>query len=234
MHLIVGLGNPGPEHRGHRHNIGFMAADAIAERNRFPAFRRKFQGEFTDATVDGERLLLLKPMTFMNRSGDAVAAAMRFFKLGPEDLTVIYDEIDLAPGKLKVKRGGGSGGHNGIRSIDAHIGERYRRVRLGIGHPGHKDLVNRHVLADFAKSDRAWVEPLLAAIADNAVLLARDDESNFMNRVSLALQQSEAEAPDAASRPARKAPSTQAAADAQAPKSGPLAGVLGRLFGSKG
>lgn len=233
MHLIVGLGNPGPEHRGHRHNIGFMAADAIAERNRFPAFRRKFQGEFTDATVSGERVLLFKPMTFMNRSGDAVAAAMRFYKLAPEDITVIYDEIDLAPGKVKVKTGGGSGGHNGIRSIDAHIGNRFRRVRLGIGHPGHKDLVHRHVLADFAKSDRDWVEPLLAAIADNALLLARGDEANFMNKVALALQQAEPGKPDAEARPARTTPTQPSGAAGERAKSGPLAEMLGRLFGSK-
>jgi PTH1 family peptidyl-tRNA hydrolase len=233
MHLIVGLGNPGPEHRGHRHNIGFMAADAIAERNRFPAFRRKFQGEFSDTTIGGERVLLLKPMTFMNRSGDAVAAAMRFYKLAPEDVTVIYDEIDLAPGKVKVKTGGGSGGHNGIRSIDAHIGNRFRRVRLGIGHPGHKDLVNRHVLADFAKSDRDWVEPLLAAVADNAVLLARGDEPNFMNKVALALQQADAGPPDTDAPSAPTARPRSPGPDGRPSKSGPLAEMLGRLFGSR-
>lgn len=224
MHLMVGLGNPGPEHAGERHNIGFMAADAIARRHRLPAFREKFKGLVTDGTIDGERVLVLKPRTFMNLSGESVAAAMQFYKLGPADLTVMHDEIDLAPGKLKVKTGGGTGGHNGIRSIEAHLGSDFRRVRLGVGHPGHKDLVSGHVLNNFAKSDRQWLEPLLDAIAANAAFLAKGDEANFMNRVALATR------PAA---PAAESPKAPAPAEKSASR-GPMAKMLARLFGGKG
>src|SRR4051812_48272631 len=172
MHLIVGLGNPGDKYRNNRHNIGFMAADAIASRHRFPPFRDKFKGVISEATIDGEKVLLLKPQTFMNDSGESVAAAATFHKLEPKDITVIYDELDLIPGKARIKIGGGNGGHNGLRSIDPRIGTGYRRVRLGIGHPGSKEAVLHWVLGDFSKVDRSeWLEPLLDALADNLGLL---------------------------------------------------------------
>ncbi len=185
MLLIVGLGNPGPGHAGNRHNIGFMAVDEIVRRHRFGPARRRFRGEGHDGMVAGEKVLALKPLTYVNRSGDAAGAAVRFHKLAPERVIVVYDELDLAPGKLRVKRGGGLAGHNGLRSIAAHIGPDFRRVRLGIGHPGDKALVERYVLHDFAKSDRAWVEPLLAAVAEALPLLVAGDDAGFMNRVAL-------------------------------------------------
>lgn len=230
MHLIVGLGNPGTEYAGNRHNIGAMAVDEIARRHGFPAFKTKFQGLIADGNVDGERILLLKPQTFMNRSGDSVAEAAKFYKIPVEEITVIYDELDLAPGKVRVKTGGGTGGHNGLRSIDPQIGNNYQRVRLGIGHPGHKDLVKRHVLADFAKADRDWLEPLLEAVADNAALLAKHDANNFMNRMALALQQNgPAETPgtDTTRQASRPAPVKPESTDV----GGPMAGMLKKLFG---
>jgi peptidyl-tRNA hydrolase, PTH1 family len=187
MVLLVGLGNPGPKYAGNRHNIGFMAVNAIAELHRFPGWRSRFQGQISEGTLDGARTALLKPMTWMNESGRAVGEAMRWLKLAPADVTVFYDEIDLAPGKVRIKTGGGAAGHNGIRSIIAHIGPDFRRVRLGVGHPGHKDAVHRHVLSDFAKADREWLGPLLVAVADNATRLVGGDDAGFMNRVALAL-----------------------------------------------
>lgn len=186
--LLVGLGNPGPRYAGNRHNIGFMAVDAIAELHRLPAWRTRFQGHACEGPLGSGRAVLLKPMTYMNESGRSVGAAMRWLKLTPPDVVVFYDEIDLAPGKVRVKSGGGTAGHNGIRSIASHIGADFRRVRLGIGHPGHKDAVQRHVLSDFSKADRDWVGPLLVAVADNAGLLVAGDDAGFMNRVALALQ----------------------------------------------
>ena len=186
MLVIAGLGNPGPKHENNRHNVGFMAADEIHRRHSFSPWSKKFQALVASGTIGGEKVLLVKPQTFMNLSGQAVSAAMRFHKLSPADLVVIYDELDLAPGKLRVKTGGGAGGHNGIRSIDGHCGKDYRRVRVGIGHPGVKEMVTHHVLGDFAKADAEWLEPLLAAIAANAELLAKGDDNGFMNKVSLA------------------------------------------------
>ena len=194
MLLIVGLGNPGQRYAGHRHNIGFMAADAIHRRHRFPPWRARFQGEAAEGLLDGEKALILKPATFMNESGRSVAQAVRFYKLEPGDLVVIHDELDLPPGKLRMKTGGGHGGHNGLRSIEAHVGKAFRRMRLGIGHPGRKELVNQYVLHDFAKDDRDWLEPLLTALAENAPLLARGDDPSFMNRVHLATAQPGGEA----------------------------------------
>lgn len=185
--LFVGLGNPGPRYAGNRHNIGFMALDAIAELYRLPAWRSRFQGHASEGPLGPGRALLLKPMTYMNESGRAVGEAMRWLKLAPADVIVFYDEIDLAPGKLRVKTGGGAAGHNGIRSIANHIGPDFRRVRLGVGHPGHKDAVQRHVLSDFAKADREWLGPLLVAVADAAGLLVAGDDPGFMNRVAVAL-----------------------------------------------
>ncbi len=185
MLLVVGLGNPGPEHAYHRHNIGFMAVDDIVHRHGFSPFRARFQGRLAEGRLAGDKALVLKPMTYMNRSGQAVGEAMRYFKLTPEQVVVVYDELDLAPGKCRVKRGGGSGGHNGIRSIDRHIGPEYWRVRLGIGHPGHKDRVHGYVLHDFAKSDEDWLDPLLEAVADAFPLMAEGEPEKFMTRVAM-------------------------------------------------
>jgi PTH1 family peptidyl-tRNA hydrolase len=188
MRLFVGLGNPGGKYANNRHNIGFMAVDEIARRHGFGPWRRRFHGETSDGTLDGEKVVLLKPATYMNESGNAVQEAAKFFKLSAGDITVFQDELELPPAKVRVKIGGGIAGHNGLRSISAHIGNEYRRVRLGIGHPGVKELVHSHVLSDFAKSDRAWVEALCEAVADAAALLTTGRDSTFQNKVHLALQ----------------------------------------------
>jgi len=188
MLLFVGLGNPGAKYAQNRHNIGFMAVAEIARRHGFSPWRRRFQGETAEGALDGERVILLRPTTFMNDSGRAVQEAANFFKLGVGEVTVFQDELELPPGKVRVKVGGGIAGHNGLRSISSHIGNDYRRVRLGIGHPGVKELVHGHVLSDFAKSDRPWVEALCEAVADNAALLAVGRDSAFQNKVHLALQ----------------------------------------------
>jgi PTH1 family peptidyl-tRNA hydrolase len=188
MLLFVGLGNPGAKYANNRHNIGFMAVGEIARRHGFSPWRRRFQGETAEGSLDGERVILLRPTTFMNDSGRAVQEAANFFKLGVGEITVFQDELELPPAKVRVKVGGGIAGHNGLRSISSHIGNDYRRVRLGIGHPGIKELVHGHVLSDFAKSDRPWVEALCEAVADNAALLATGRDSAFQNKVHLALQ----------------------------------------------
>ena len=187
MKLFVGLGNPGRDYAGHRHNIGFMALDAIAADHGLGPWKQKFQGEAAEGRLGSEKVLLLKPGTYMNRSGQAVGDALRFYKLEPADVIVFHDELDLAPGKLKVKDGGGHAGHNGLRSIHGHIGEAYRRVRLGIGHPGHKDLVSHYVLHDFAKADQDWLDDMMRGIADGAPALAEGDKAAFMNKVALRL-----------------------------------------------
>ncbi|MBP6818943.1 aminoacyl-tRNA hydrolase [Ferrovibrio sp. MS7] len=186
MLLLVGLGNPGPEHQRQRHNIGFMAIDAIAERYNFAPFRKRFQGELAEGVLDGIKTLLLKPQTYMNLSGKSVGEAAHFYKLPPAQVVVLHDELDLAPGKLRVKLGGGHAGHNGLRSVDAAIGADYRRVRLGIGHPG-KEQVLGFVLQNFSKVEQDWLNPLLEAIADAAPALARGDDVGFMNKVALKL-----------------------------------------------
>jgi PTH1 family peptidyl-tRNA hydrolase len=188
MHLFVGLGNPGTKYALNRHNIGFMAVDQIARRHGFAPWRRRFQGMTSEGTLDQEKVVLLRPETFMNESGRAVQEAANFFKLGADEIVVFQDELELPPAKVRVKIGGGIAGHNGLRSISAHIGNDYRRVRLGIGHPGVKELVHGHVLSDFAKSDRPWVEALCEVIADNAGLLATAKDSTFQNKVHLAMQ----------------------------------------------
>ncbi|MBN9600919.1 MAG: aminoacyl-tRNA hydrolase [Afipia sp.] len=187
MRLFVGLGNPGSKYQGNRHNIGFMAVDDIARRHGFAPWRRRFQGETAEGTLDRERVILLKPTTFMNESGRAVAEAANFFKLGQGDIVVFHDELDLPPAKLRIKTGGGHAGHNGLRSISAHVGNDYHRVRLGIGHPGIKELVHAYVLSDFAKAERPWVEALCDAVADNAALIATGKEGTFQNKVHLAM-----------------------------------------------
>ena len=188
MLLFVGLGNPGAKYARNRHNIGFMAVDEISRRHRFSPWRRRFQGETSEGTLDNERVILLKPTTYMNESGRAVQEAASFFKIGVGDVTVFQDELELPPCKLRVKVGGGIAGHNGLRSISAHLGNEYRRVRLGIGHPGVKELVHGHVLSDFAKSEMPWVEALCEAVADNAGLLTGKRDSTFANKVHLTLQ----------------------------------------------
>jgi PTH1 family peptidyl-tRNA hydrolase len=188
MLLFVGLGNPGAKYARNRHNIGFMAVDEIARRHGVSPWRRRFQGETSEGALDSERVILLKPTTYMNESGRAVQEAASFYKLGVGDVTVFQDELELPPCKLRVKVGGGIAGHNGLRSISAHIGNDYRRIRLGIGHPGVKELVHGHVLSDFAKADMPWVEALCEAIADNAGLLTGKRDATFANKVHLVLQ----------------------------------------------
>ena len=188
MRLFVGLGNPGTKYALNRHNIGFMAVDEIARRHGFAPWRRRFQGVTSEGTLDHEKIVLLRPETFMNESGRSVQEAAYFFKLGASDIIVFQDELELPPAKVRVKIGGGIAGHNGLRSISAHIGNDYRRVRLGIGHPGVKELVHGYVLSDFAKSDRPWVEALCAVMAENAGLLASGTDSTFQNKVHLAMQ----------------------------------------------
>ena len=243
MLLIVGLGNPGPQYARNRHNVGFMAADAIVRRHSFSGFSKKFRSEIAEGTLAGEKALVIKPMTFMNLSGDSVGEAMRFYKLSPADIIVIHDELDLAPGKLKLKTGGGNGGHNGLKSIDAHCGKDYKRLRIGIGHPGHKDRVNPHVLGDFAKADAEWLEPLLDAISDNAELMAKHDDAGFLNKIALATGTQEPKPAKSAKTNANtsgkpagagKSHIRQARNTAQPkalPTSGPMADMLKKLFG---
>jgi PTH1 family peptidyl-tRNA hydrolase len=184
MQLWTGLGNPGPQYAMHRHNIGFMSVDAIAEVHGFAAPKRAFQGWIQEGRIGTQKILLLKPGTYMNESGRSVGEAMRFYKLTPADVTVFHDELDLAPFKLKVKTGGGHAGHNGLRSTDAHIGPDFRRIRLGIGHPGHKDRVTPYVLGNFAKAELDDLTDLLGAVAAEAPWLAAGDDVRFMNEVA--------------------------------------------------
>ncbi|MEN2749067.1 aminoacyl-tRNA hydrolase [Sphingomonas sp. T9W2] len=184
MQLWIGLGNPGPQYAMHRHNIGFMAVDAIAEVHGFAAPKRAFQGWIQEGRIGTQKILLLKPGTYMNESGRSVGEAMRFYKLTAADVTVFHDELDLAPFKLKVKTGGGHAGHNGLRSTDAHIGPDFRRIRLGIGHPGHKDRVSPYVLGNFAKAELDDLTDLLGAVAAEAPWLAASDDVRFMNEVA--------------------------------------------------
>lgn len=217
MKLIVGLGNPGAKHAGNRHNVGFMAVDRLAEP--LGPWRARFAGLAADGALGGERVLLLKPQTFMNESGRSVAEAARFLKVAPADVTVIHDEIDLAPGRLKVKTGGGHAGHNGLRSIHAHLGDAYHRVRVGVGHPGHKDAVAGYVLRDFAKADAGWLDDLLRGIEDGAEALARQDWAGFQNHVALRLHPP---------RPSKPMPAPEAP---EAPPAGPVERALPPLPG---
>ncbi|MCC6981999.1 MAG: aminoacyl-tRNA hydrolase [Bauldia sp.] len=239
MLLLVGLGNPGPKYSRHRHSVGFRIADAIHARHRFGPWKKNFSAEIAEADIAGERVLLMKPTTYMNESGRAVAEAMRFYKLEPGNVVVIYDELDLPPGKTRIKTGGGAAGHNGIRSVAASIGLDFRRLRVGIGHPGHRELVHGYVLHDFAKADEAWLVPLIDAIAENVPLLVRGEDNSFANRLHAATKgPDEPEAgggPPAPKRPPpKKGP--DGSADASPPAAPPEAGEgpfarLRRLFG---
>ncbi len=188
VQLWVGLGNPGPQYMLHRHNVGFIALDTIAEVHGFGPIQKKFSGWLQEGRIGGQKVLLLKPATYMNESGRAVGEALRFYKLDTEALTVFHDELDLAPFKVKVKQGGGTAGHNGLRSIDQHMGPDFRRVRIGIGHPGHKDRVTGHVLGNYAKAEMDDLADMLGAIAAEADWLAKDDDVRFMNDVAMRLQ----------------------------------------------
>ncbi|HBZ45011.1 MAG TPA: aminoacyl-tRNA hydrolase [Maritimibacter sp.] len=208
MKLFVGLGNPGPKYANNRHNIGFMAVEAIADGHGFGPGRSKFQAQVSEGVLGGEKVLLLKPDTFMNLSGQAVGEAMRFYKLDSTDVTVFHDELDLVPGKLKLKLGGGHAGHNGLRSIHQHIGPHYARVRLGIGHPGHKDKVSPWVLSDFAKQEYRWLDDMMRGISDGAEYLVTDDNAKFTNAVALRMNPNGAAPKPAATREQRLAKKT--------------------------
>lgn len=246
MHVIVGLGNPGSKFERHRHNIGMLVVDSIHHQHAgMSPWRKRFQAQVSEGVIAGHKVLLIKPMTFMNESGQAVGEAVRFYKLSPNDVSVFYDELDLQPGKVRIKRGGGAGGHNGIRSLDAHIGKEYRRVRIGIGHPGAKERVTSHVLGDFAKRDAEWLDPLLVAVADEIPLLLDGKDSAFMNRLHLVLEPDAApettdDAPKkkkdkkkAAAAQGEPTPAVSLASTPDQPKKGPLAAGLERLLGIK-
>ena len=236
MLLIAGLGNPGAKYQANRHNIGFMAADAIHRRHNFSPWSKKFRAEIAEGEIAGQKVLLIKPQTFMNLSGESVGEAMRFYKLAPADLVVVYDELDLPAGKARLKTGGGHGGHNGIKSIDAHCGKEYRRLRLGIGHPGAKELVHNHVLGDFAKADKSWLEPLLDTLADHVDMLVRGEDSQLMNKMALALGgKPEPETAATPRKPSGQSHIRQARSQNQPklPESGPMAEMLKRMFAKK-
>ncbi len=227
MMLLVGLGNPGPVYADNRHNIGFMAVDRIVARHGLGSYRSRFQGLVAEGQMGGTKVLALKPMTYMNESGRAVGEAMRFYKIDPADIVVIHDEIDLTPGKIRVKKGGGHAGHNGLRSIDQHIGSDYRRVRIGVGHPGDKDLVQPYLLGNFAKEDKAWVERELDAVCDAAPLLATGNDRDFMTKVAATLNPQRPERPRKAKPPA---PAEETPAKPDTAPSGTLAAALSRAF----
>lgn len=241
MLIVAGLGNPGPKHEHERHNVGFMAVDAIASEHDFSPWKPRFQALSCEGRIGSEKVLLLKPTTFMNDSGRSVGEAARFYKIAEDAVIVLYDELDLAPGKLRIKTGGGAGGHNGIRSIDAHLGKNYRRVRIGIGHPGHKDRVTSHVLGNFAKADHDWLDPLLDQIARNTDMLVAGDDAGFMNRIALRTQTTEPSgAKGQSSAKAKKQSHIRQARNNKPnvptsgpPKSGPMADMLSKLFGKK-
>lgn len=221
MKLFVGLGNPGAEYERTRHNVGWMAVDAVADAHGFSAQRTKFQGRVRDGRLGSARVLVLRPFTFMNLSGQSVGEAARFHKIDPADVVVFHDELDLAPGKLRVKRGGGHAGHNGLRSLHQHIGPDYQRVRIGIGHPGDKARVSGYVLHAFAKSDAAWLEPMLEGIADGAAKLAEGDAPGFQNAVALRVSPPRSSASLAKPAPAAASTAGEAPRPAPAPRSAP-------------
>jgi PTH1 family peptidyl-tRNA hydrolase len=202
--LLVGLGNPGGKYARHRHNVGFMAADAIAARHRFSPYRPRYQGEVSEGTIAGRKTLILKPMTYMNESGMSVGQAARYLKVPLAAIVVIHDEVDLVPGKIRAKVGGSDAGHNGLRSVTSVIGPDYRRVRIGVGHPGAAPLVPNYVLRDFPKADYEWLTPLIEAIAEAAPHLASDDDAGFMNRVALLTKPQRPQKPNPEPKPEEK------------------------------
>jgi len=234
MKLFVGLGNPGADYARHRHNVGFLAVERIAERHGLGPWKKRFHGLSCDGVIAGRKVALLKPQTYMNDSGRSVGEAMRYLKIAPEDVIVFHDELDLAPAKIKVKTGGGNAGHNGLRSISAHIGNEYARVRIGIGHPGAKELVHGYVLHDFAKADTAWLEPLLDAVAEASGKLAAGDAARFLTDVSRSQRSNDEPLTQASPRPvaAKKEPALSAAGhpagDRQSKRAGALADNLKR------
>ncbi len=223
MKLFVGLGNPGAKYAANRHNIGFMAVDRIAADHGFTPWKKAFQGLASDGRLAGEKVLLLKPETFMNLSGQSVQAAASFHKIDAADITVFHDELDLPPAKIKAKFGGGHAGHNGLRSIHAHMGEGYGRIRLGIGHPGHKDRVADYVLHDFAKADQVWLDDVMAGISDGAAHLAGGDSAKFLNAVALRM------APPKEKKPAPVTEEKPKATDAPVDKRSPMEKLLDRF-----
>ena len=229
MKLIVGLGNPGAKYARNRHNIGFMAVEQIVADHDFGPWKSKHQGSLSEGRFGSTRAVLLRPETFMNKSGDSVAAAMRFYKLEPEDVIVMHDELDLAPGKVKFKMGGGHAGHNGLRSIHSHLGPEYGRVRLGIGHPGHKDRVSGYVLSDFAKVEAEWLDDVLRGISDGAEYLAAGDNAKFMNAVSL--RTAPARSSTGTKGPKKPSPSKPAPVSAERPKQEEPQSALQKLLG---
>ncbi len=233
MLIIAGLGNPGAKYAHNRHNIGFMAVDEIAHRHSFTGWKTKFRSQVAEGKLGGKKVLLIKPQTMMNLSGDAVGEAMRFYKLDASAILVIYDELDLAPAKARFKTGGGAGGHNGIKSMIAHCGENFQRLRLGIGHPGHKAKVNNHVLGDFAKTDQSWLEPLLNAIGENAPMLASNEHSSFMNKLALSVGETAKKPPKPASGQSHIRQARKSTKQIKTPKSGPMADMLKKLLGNK-
>lgn len=238
MIIIAGLGNPGSQYAGNRHNIGFMAVDTLQRLPSFAPWSKKFKAEISEGEIAGEKVLLMKPLTFMNLSGESVGEAMRFYKLTPGNIIAIHDELDLVAGRARIKIGGGHGGHNGLKSLDAHCGKDYRRLRLGIGHPGDKDRVHGHVLGDFAKTDKVWLEPLLDAIADNASMLVKGEDSQLMNKLALATGAKPEEEKKTAkpTKPAAQSHIHQARNSAQPkklPETGPMAEMLKKMFGKK-
>lgn len=236
MFIIAGLGNPGSQYAGNRHNIGFMAVDAIHRARGFSPWSKKFRAEISEGTIGFEKVLLMKPQTFMNLSGESVGEAMRFYKLEPKDLLVIHDELDLPAGKARLKVGGGHGGHNGLKSLDAHCGKDYRRLRLGIGHPGVKEAVHGHVLGNFAKADAVWLDPLLDEITHNADMLVKGQDSQFLNKLAVALGGTvEEEKPKPEKKPAAKSHIHQArgGSPVKLPETGPMAEMLKKMFAPK-
>ncbi len=188
MWLLVGLGNPGDKYEYNRHNIGFLAVDAIADTFGFPAYKKKYQGLMAEGNIEGEKVILLKPQTYMNNSGQSVGEAAKFYKIPLDRIAVFHDELDLAAGKIRTKKGGGNAGHNGLRSMDSHLNSNdYWRIRLGIGHPGDKAMVHNHVLSDFSKNDLIWLKPLIEAIGDHVPLMVQGKDSEFMSKVAQAV-----------------------------------------------
>jgi len=237
MILLVGLGNPGEKYAGHRHNVGYMAVDAIGDALGFGPPRQKFQGEIREGFLSGpggkQKAIILKPQTFMNESGQSVGEAARFYKIDPSEVVVFYDELDLAPGKLRVKIVGGAAGHNGIRSIDAHLGNEFRRVRIGIGHPGDKSRVTGHVLGNFSKADQEWLNPLLKAIAIAAPALASDDNRFASDVAQQIAPPRPSQSPSQKSAAAKASHNNKTPAEDLSADKNPFAEAFGKLFGRK-